>query len=96
AAVGDAHAQQAILRQADRVDLPVADRRAAVAAFQASVERHGILLESHGMLAAYKRYNRAVDAESRDLAGWILDVIETPAATSPQRLGDAPQPRPTR
>ena len=96
AAVGSSRAQQAILRQTDRGDRSADDHRAAAAAFQASVERHGILLESHGLLAAYARYNRAGDADSRELAGQILDVIETPSTKSNQLLGDAAQPRPTR
>ncbi len=96
AAIGAARAQEAILRATEGDDLSAADRAVAVAAFQASVERHGNLLNCGGMLAAYARYNRATDAESREVAGEILDAIETPRTTFKPPSGDAAQPRPIR
>lgn len=96
AAIGTARAQEAILRATEGEELSAADRAVAVAAFQTSVERHGNLLKCGGILAAYARYNRAGDAESREVAGEILDAIETPRTTIQRPPGDAAQPRPIR
>ena len=48
------------------------------------------------MLATYARYNHASDAESREVAGEILDALETPRTKFKPPSGDAAQPRPIR
>jgi len=96
AAIGTSRAQETILRATEGGELSAADRDVAVAAFQASVERHGILLKCAAMLATYARYNHASDAESREVAGEILDALETPRTKSKPPSGDAAQPRPIR
>lgn len=82
ATLGRAEAQSALEAEAARPDLPEAARVVAQAAFEASVERWGILLDSREMLAAYRRYNRAADDTTRGAAGGVLDVLEAAGRTS--------------
>jgi hypothetical protein len=78
AILGSPEAQQAVLREAERTDLPEKTRRIALAGFAGSVRRHGILLESGPLQEAYAMYNRARSETDRDVAAAILDVLETP------------------
>ena len=94
--LGSVQAQQAVLREAERTDLPESTRRLALAGFAASVERHGILLESGPLQAAYAMYNRAATPSDRDMAGAILDVLETPLRKACPAPVDAARPRPQR
>jgi hypothetical protein len=95
-AIGKAAAQQALFREAGRPDLPEAARRRALAALEASVARHGLVLTSREMLAAYGVYNRATDDESRRAAADVLDVIEAPSRALRPMSADAAPARPTR
>jgi len=94
--IGSAEAQQAVLREAGRSDLPEQTRRLALAGFARSVERHGILLESGPLQAAYAMYNRATTPVDRDVAAAILDVLETPLRKACPALVDAARPPPQR
>jgi hypothetical protein len=76
AAIGRAEAQRALEQEATRGDLPEPARLVAKAAFEASVDRWGILLDSRQMLAAYGRYTQSADDTARRAAGDILDVLE--------------------
>lgn len=95
-AIGKAEAQQALFREAGRDDLPEAARRRALAALEASVARHGLVLTSREMLAAYGVYNRATDDEARRAAADVLDVIEAPSRALRPMSADAAPVRPTR
>ena len=95
AGLGNARAQSALEQEALRGDLPEGARRAARAAFAASVSRWGILLESGQMLEAYARYNSAADDTSRGVAGDIVDVIEAAGTNAQTSSPDAP-PVPSR
>ncbi len=94
--LGSVQAQQAVLREAERSDLPDDTRRLALAGFASSVERHGILLESGPLRAAYAMYNRATTPADRDVAAAILDVLETPLRKACPAPVDAARPRPQR
>jgi len=94
--VGSAEAQQAVLHEAERHELSLKHRRLALAGFATSVERHGILLESGPLQAAYAMYNRASTPADRDVAAAILDVLETPLWKACHAPVDAARPRPER
>ena len=89
-------AQVALEQEARRNDLPEASRLVARSAFEASVDRWGILLDSGTMLTAYARYNEAADDTTRSAAGGILDVLETAGRKSQVSPTDAPPFRPRR
>lgn len=91
--LGSPQAQQAVLREAERTDLPVKTRRVALAGFAGSVRRHGILLESGPLQEAYAMYNRARSPTDRDVAAAILDVLETPLRHACPAPADAARPR---
>lgn len=93
ATVGSPQAQQAVLREAERSDLPEKTRRVALAGFAGSVRRHGILLESGPLQEAYAMYNRARSPTDRDVAAAILDVLETPLRHACPAPADAARPR---
>ena len=95
-AVGSAEAQQAILRQAAASDLPRSARNAAGAAFGDSVDAFGILLESPDLLAAYRKYNRAPDGNSREVSGAILNTLEATLHTLTPTPADAAQSQSSR
>ncbi|MFN9369085.1 MAG: hypothetical protein ACK6CT_10035 [Planctomycetia bacterium] len=78
ATIGRAEAQAALEREAERVELPAAQRSVAQAAFKASVARFGVLLDSREMRAVQARYNRALDEEARAAAAAVLEVIDSP------------------
>ncbi|MEN6493458.1 MAG: hypothetical protein ABFD16_04125, partial [Thermoguttaceae bacterium] len=54
-------------------------RKAALAAFQQSVTKHGVLLTSQEILMQYDRYNQSekLDRDTQQVLGSILDSIET-------------------
>ncbi len=89
-------AQEALLAETARGDLPEASKRAALAALANSVDRHGVLLESRPLRAVAARYNRASVPAERDLAAAVLDVLETSLRKGCPVSADAAQPGPTR
>lgn len=97
ASIGRPEAQRALLREADGPDLPDDARARALAAFETSVARYGILLESRHLREAYGRYNSAGDEPGRAAAAAVLDVLEAPTRhrrPSPSATGpDAALPR---
>jgi hypothetical protein len=96
AAIGRPDAQRALEQEATRADLPEPARLVAKSAFEASVERWGILMNSRQMLAAYGRYNQAADDTARRAAGDILDVLEAAGRKNPISPADAAPLRPRR
>ena len=96
AATGRAGAQAALEQEARRSDLPESAQLVATSAFEASVDRWGILLESGQLLAAYGRYNRAADDPARRAAGEILDVLEAAGRKHTISPADAAPIRPRR
>lgn len=90
ATIGRAEAQAALQREAERIELPAAQRGVAKAAFKASVDRFGVLLDSREMRAVQARYNRAVDEEARAAAAAVLDVIDSPRRPLPIPADAAP------
>ena len=96
ACFGSSRAQQALLGETERTDLPEASRKLALAGFTESVDRYGVLLECGPLRAVYARYNQATVSADRALAGGVLDVIETPLRKAHPVSTDAAHPRPTR
>ena len=91
--LGDARAQQAILREIEREDLLATSRNLAVTGFQGSVKQFGVLLETETLLATFTRYNRITDVDHRQAIGAVIDAIETPRTQS-NPLPDAQHSRP--
>jgi hypothetical protein len=96
ATIGRAAAQRALEQEATRADLPEPARLVAKSAFEASVDRWGILLTSRQMLAAYGRYNRSAADTARRAAGDILDVLEAAGRKDLISPADAAPLRPRR
>jgi len=96
ARIGSSQAQQALLGETERTELPEASRKMALAGFAESVERYGVLLECGPLRATYARYNRSTASADRVLAGGVLDVIETPLRKAHPVSTDAAHLRPTR
>ena len=94
--IGKSRAQQALLGETERTDLPAESRKQALAAFAESVNRYGVLLECGPLRAAYARYNHSTASTDRAVAGAVLDVIETPSRKARPVSADAAHPRPTR
>ena len=94
--IGTSRAQQALLGETERTDLPAESRKQALAAFAESVNRYGVLLECGPLRAAYARYNHSTASTDRAVAGAVLDVIETPSRKARPVSADAAHPRPTR
>ena len=94
--IGTSRAQQALLGETERTDLPADSRKQALAAFAESVNRYGVLLECGPLRAAYARYNHSTASTDRAVAGAVLDVIETPSRKARPVSADAAHPRPTR
>ena len=94
--IGSARAQQAVLRETERAELPARARSAALAAFTASVERYGPLLECQPLRAAYARYTHGSAATDRAIAAAVLAAIEAAPAPARPVPTDAAHPRPTR
>jgi len=94
AVIGRPAAQVALEQEVSRGDLPEPALLVAKSAFEASIERWGILLDSRQMLAVYARYNQAADDAARRATGDILDVLEAAGRKNPISPADAPLPRP--
>ncbi|MFM7207677.1 MAG: hypothetical protein ACKO4T_13530 [Planctomycetaceae bacterium] len=93
-AVGSPRAQEMLVVEAERHDLPAGLRTASVAALAANVDRHGLLLRCGHVRSVATRYNLATGA-SRDAAGAILEVLETVDPAHRAARPDAPHARPT-
>ena len=96
ACIGSSRAQQALLGETERTELPESSRKLALSGFAESVERYGVLLECGPLRATYARYNRSTTSADRTLAGGVLDVIETPLRKAHPASTDAAHSRPTR
>jgi len=94
--IGSSRAQQALLGETERGDLPAESRKQALAAFAESVNRYGVLLECRPLQATYARYNLSTASADRAVAGAVLDVIEKPSRKARPVSADAAHPRPTR
>jgi len=94
--IGSSRAQQALLGETERAELPAESRKQALAGFAESVNRYGVLLECGPLRAAYARYNHLTAPTDRAVAGAVLDVIETPSRKARPVSADAAHPRPTR
>lgn len=94
--IGSSRAQQALLGETERADLPAESRTQALAGFAQSVNRYGVLLECQPLRAAYARYNQASASADRAMAGAVLDAIETPSRKARHVSADAAHTRPTR
>ena len=94
--IGSSRAQQALLGETERAELPAESRKQALAGFAESVNRYGVLLECDPLRAAYARYNQSTASADRAVAGAVLDVIETPSRKARSVSADAAHPRPTR
>jgi len=94
--LGSSRAQQALLRETERAELPADARKIALAAFTASVDRYGPLLECQPLRAAYARYNSSTAAADRALAAAVLAAIESPPGKARPPSTDAAHPRPQR
>jgi hypothetical protein len=90
ASIGAPAAQQSLFREARQRDLPEPLRARARTGFAASVHRFGILLESGHIGSLATMYNSASDAESRRLAGDLLEILEGPRMRSEPARVDAP------
>lgn len=88
-------AQDILMTQADRHDLPDPLRRTALAAFSASVEHHGMLLRCDHVQVVIRQYNLADDS-SRTVAGDILGVLEAADRGSRTERRHASPPLPSR
>lgn len=80
--LGTPTAQRTLVDVAAATLQPIEHRRAAGAAFAASVVRHGLLLTSAEVLRQYDRYNASetLDRPTQQVLATILDVIEARAA----------------
>jgi len=94
--IGSSRAQQALLGETERGDLPAESRKQALAAFAESVNSYGVLLECRPLQATYARYNLSTASADRAVAGAVLDVIEKPSRKARPVSADAAHPRPTR
>ncbi len=94
--IGSARAQQALLGETERAELPAESRKQALVGFAESVNQYGVLLECGPLRAAYARYNHSTASADRAVAGAVLDVIETPSRKARPVSADAAHPRPTR
>lgn len=82
-----AEAQKGLVDLASSPAEPLAARKAAVAAFANAARRWGILLTTEEIQRQYDRYNQSatLDAETQQVLGQILDILEIPA-TAPSGL----------
>ena len=94
--IGSSRAQQALLGETERAELPAESRKQALAAFTESVNRYGVLLECRPLRAAYARYNQSTVSADRDVAGAVLDALETPSRKARNVSADAAHLKPTR
>lgn len=97
-----AEAQKALVDLASSPAEPIEARKAAVAAFAEVTRRWGILLTTEEIQRQYDRYNQSatLDAETQQVLGRILDILEIPAtapASPPEkRAGPAEPPSPAK
>lgn len=75
---GTARAQLALVDQASGRNRPLADRRAAAAAFREAVKRRGLMLTREEILRQYERYNQSAgsDRDTQQVLASILDALE--------------------
>jgi hypothetical protein len=79
ASVGTPASQRQLLNYASRPGAPLESRRAAAAAFDRSVKRHGVLLTTNEIRHQYDLYNASemADIESQQVFGQLLDSLES-------------------
>ncbi len=94
ASLPTATAQEALEQEARRSDLPEALQLVARSAFETSLDRFGILLDTKNLLTAYARYNDAADDTTRGAAGSILDALEAAGSKPRVSPSHAPPQRP--
>lgn len=93
-----AEAQKGLVDLASSPAEPLPARKAAVAAFAYAARQWGILLTTEEIQRQYDRYNQSasLDAETQQVLGRILDILEIPAtppsSLPPQRAGPAQAP----
>jgi hypothetical protein len=94
--VGAPEAQEPLLRQAAEPGITPEARAAAAAAFRASVERFGLLLDSRGLQEVCRMYNSPPDGPARDVVATLLATL--PGAPPPPKppAADASFARPIR
>ncbi len=83
---GTPAAQGALVDVAGRDTAPIELRRAAVAAFGRSIERHGILLTTAEIHRQYERYNASAtrDEATQQVLAHVLDYLEAPTLEEPE------------
>ena len=76
--LGTAGSQQTLADYASARALPIENRRAALAAFTASVKKFGMQLTSSQIDQQYHRYNssESADGDTQKVLGDLLDVLE--------------------
>jgi hypothetical protein len=92
--IGSAEAQKALVDVASTNVIDIAIRKAAAAAFDASVRRKwGTLLTTDQIVEQYNRYNdsETADAETQEVLGAILDSLEH-KLKKPEPKENAPPP----
>jgi DNA-directed RNA polymerase subunit K/omega len=72
-------AQTALVDVCSQPARPLADRQAALAAFQAAINRRGIMLTQQQILLQYDRYNESetLDKPTQEILGAVLDTLES-------------------
>lgn len=94
---GSARAQIALVDLASHMNRPIADRRAAAAAFRDAVRRRGLMLTREEIARQYERYNQSAtaDRETQKVLGSILDTFERQSAVADAaKAQPAPSPTP--
>lgn len=94
---GTARAQLALVDLASHANRPIADRRAAAAAFKEAVRRRGLMLTREEIARQYERYNQSANAdrETQKVLGSILDAFERQGAVADAaKAQPAPSPTP--
>jgi len=95
-----AEAQKALVDLASSPAEPLESRKAALEAFAYAARRWGVLLTTDEIQRQYDRYNQSatLDAETQQVLGRILDILEIPATAPvsppPKRAGPAQWPSP--
>ena len=94
--VGAPEAQEPLLRQAAEPGITPEARAAAAAAFRASVERFGLLLDSRGLQEVCRMYNSPQDGPARDVVATLLATLPGAPPPPPRPAADAAFARPIR
>jgi len=94
--IGAPEAQEPLLRQAAEAGLAPEARAAAAAAFRASVERFGLLLDSRGLQEVCRMYNSPQDGPARDVVATLLATLPGASPSLKLPAADAAFARPTR